>query len=404
MIKGLPKSFRVRLMPVQATAAFIAKNLPQDNTPLFSQLSSFIRERYGFTIPATAWSEDPLPDHLKMRISIRDHNDQEITSLRDPAVLNRFPAKATRPGTSALDRARQAFEKTGITDWSFQDLPEAHLLDEADGFTRKVYPGLTIEENSLNLRLFLSRKDAEINHAKGVRRLYEHRYTDLFKAIRKDIRNMAGLKEFAPYFGGSAAFQEAVYTCTTRHLFEKNLRSREEFETHIQQLRPALYQKTKDLLKDILAVGQAYATCFSLIRSLSLKHQNRPQASRILTELSDALKNLVPPNFLSLYSMERIRHLPRYVECLRIRAQRGADNPAKESEKSGKVSRFETHLATQVMALSEKTSPEKTQKVEDFFWLLEEYKISVFAQELKTAVKVSAKRLEKELHTLTTMI
>ncbi len=102
--------------------------------------------------------------------------------------------------------------------------------------------------------------------------------------------------------------------------------------------------------------------------------------------------------------MERIRHLPRYVECLRIRAQRGADNPAKESEKSGKVSRFETHLATQVMALSEKTSPEKTQKVEDFFWLLEEYKISVFAQELKTAVKVSAKRLEKELHTLTTMI
>ncbi len=97
-------------MPVQATAAFIAKNLPQDNTPLFSQLSSFIRERYGFTIPATAWSEDPLPDHLKMRISIRDHNDQEITSLRDPAVLNRFPAKATRPGTSALDRARQAFE------------------------------------------------------------------------------------------------------------------------------------------------------------------------------------------------------------------------------------------------------------------------------------------------------
>jgi ATP-dependent helicase HrpA len=102
--------------------------------------------------------------------------------------------------------------------------------------------------------------------------------------------------------------------------------------------------------------------------------------------------------------MERIRHLPRYVDCIRIRAQRGADNPAKESEKAKKVSRFETHLATQVAALSEKTSPEKAQKVEDFFWLLEEYKISVFAQELKTAVKVSAKRLEKELHTLTTMI
>jgi ATP-dependent helicase HrpA len=76
--------------------------------------------------------------------------------------------------------------------------------------------------------------------------------------------------------------------------------------------------------------------------------------------------------------MERIRHLPRYVDCLRIRAQRGADNPAKEAEKA--------------------------RKVEDFFWLLEEYKISVFAQELKTALKVSVKRLEKELHLLSTML
>jgi ATP-dependent helicase HrpA len=404
LIKGLPKSFRVRLMPVQTTAAFIAKNLPRDNTPLFTQLSAFIRKQYGFTIPATAWSEDPLPDHLKMRISIRDHNDQEITSLRDPAVLNQFPAKAPGPGKSALDRARQAFEKTGITEWSFGDLPEAHLLDETDGFTRKVYPGLTIENDCLSLRLFLSRTDAGIRHAQGVCRLYEHQYADLFKAIRKDIRTMAGLKEIAPYFGGTAAFQEAVYTFITRHLFEKNLRSREEFESYLQELRPALYQKTKDLLTDIQAVGQAYAECFSLIQSLSLKHRNRPQASRILAELFEALKNLVPANFLSLYAVERVRHLPRYVDCLRIRAQRGADNPAKESEKAKKVSRFETHLATQVAALSEKTSPEKAQKVEDFFWLLEEYKISVFAQELKTAVKVSAKRLEKELHTLTTMI
>ncbi len=404
LIKGLPKSYRVRLMPIQATAARIAKNLPTDDMPLFSQLSACIQKHYGLMIPATIWSEDHLADHLKMRISIRDHQDREITSVRDPSLLNRFPTAAPEPGTSALDRARQAFEKTGITDWSFSDLLEEHRIDEPDGFTRKVYPGLTIEENSLSLRLFLSRKDADTAHVQGIRWLYEHRFSDLFKSIKKDIRTMTGLKEIAGYFDGPAAFQEAIYTCITRHLFEKNLRTQDAFETYIQELRPALYRKTSDLIQDIQAVGQAYAECFSLIQSLSLKHKNRPRASRILTERFQALKNLVPPHFLSLYSIQRIQHLPRYVDCLRIRAQRGADNPAKESEKAKKISRFETHLATQVAGLSEKTSPEKAQKVEDFFWLLEEYKISVFAQELKTAVKVSAKRLEKELHTLSTLI
>jgi ATP-dependent helicase HrpA len=164
LIKGLPKSYRVRLMPIQTTAARIAASLPPDNTPLFSQLSAFIREHYGFAVPATAWSEDQLPDHLKMRISIRDHQDREITSLRDPAILNRFPAAVPSPGTSALERARQAFEKPNITDWSFSDLSQEHLIDEPDGFTRKVYPGLKIEEDCLSLRLFLSREDAVTAH------------------------------------------------------------------------------------------------------------------------------------------------------------------------------------------------------------------------------------------------
>jgi hypothetical protein len=114
--------------------------------------------------------------------------------------------------------------------------------------------------------------------------------------------------------------------------------------------------------------------------------------------LFEELKNLVPPHFLSLYNLERIRHLSRYVACIRIRAQRGTDNPVKETDKAQLLKRYQHHLSRQLSALSEKTTPEKAQKVEDFFWLLEEYKISIFAQELKTAVKVSAKILDKELH------
>jgi ATP-dependent helicase HrpA len=408
LIKGLPKPYRVRLVPVQQTAARIAKDLPKDDRPLFSQLSAFIRTHYGITIPATAWSEDTLPDHLKMRISIRDPQDREITSLRDPSILSRFPATRPQSGTTAFDRVCQRFEKTGVTAWSEPDLPEEIpeeiCIDEADGFTRKAYPGLKIAGEGVNLRLFSSRMDADTAHAKGVRRLYELQFPADFKTIKKDIRTRDGLRQVAPFFDKPAAFQDAVYVCITRDLFEKNLRTKAAFEAHIQALRPELYQKTRDRLTDILAVGQAYADCFSLIQSLSLKHRNRPRASQILAHLSEDLKNLVPPHFLSLYPMERIRHLPRYVAGITIRARRGVDNPVKEAEKARKLDRFTRHLATQVAGLSENTSAEKARKVEGFFWLLEEYKISVFAQEIKTAVKVSAKILEKELHALSIMI
>ncbi len=404
LIKGLPKQYRVRLMPIQKTAARITRDLPKDNTPLFSQLSAFIQKHYSFTIPATAWSEENLADHLKMRISIRDHRDKEITSLRDPSILQQFPVTRPKKATSAFEQACKKFERTHITDWTFADLTQEMPVTEPDGCIHRVYPALKIEDNTISLRLFTDQKAAETSHVQSVRFLYEHAFAKEFTAIKKDIRATADLKQIASCFNGQAAFQKAIYTCITRELFEKNIRTKTAFDAHIQKIRPALYQKTKEMLADIMAVGKEYEKCFSLIQSLSLKYENRPQASRILTRLSDELKNLVPPHFLSLYTMERIRHLPRYVSCIRIRAQRGADNPVKETAKAEKLTRFEHHLSNQLAALSEKSSSEKAQKVEDFFWLLEEYKISIFAPEIKTAVKVSAKRLDKELLTLATMI
>ncbi|HKL01604.1 MAG TPA: ATP-dependent RNA helicase HrpA [Desulfotignum sp.] len=404
LIKGLPKQYRVRLMPVQKTAARIARDLPKDNTPLFSQLSAFVQKHYGFTIPATAWSEQSLADHLKMRISIRDHRDKEITSLRDPSILQRFPATRPQKGSSAFDQACKQFERTHITDWTFGDLPEEVPVTEPDSCMRRVYPGLKIEDNTLSLRLFTDQQAAIRSHVRGVRYLYEHAFAKEFTAIKKDIRTTADFKQTAACFNGPAAFQKAIYACITKALFEKNIRTKTAFDAHIRKIRPALYQKTKQMLADIMAVGKAYGQCYSLLQSLSLKYQNRPQASRILTRLADELKNLIPPHFLSLYTMERIGHLPRYVACITIRAQRGADNPAKETAKAEKLTRFDHHLSHQLASLSEKTSPEKAHRVEAFFWLLEEYKISVFAPEIKTAVKVSAKRLDKELQALATMI
>ena len=124
----------------------------------------------------------------------------------------------------------------------------------------------------------------------------------------------------------------------------------------------------------------------------------------MITALFKDLKNLVPKNFTELYTFKRISHLHRYVACIRIRAQRAVDNPLKEEKKALLLAGYTKHLNNLLTSLSDNSTREKSQCIEEFFWLLEEYKISLFAQELKTSTKVSAKKLDQFLIKLSTMI
>jgi len=406
LIKNLPKKYRIRLVPVQDTAALIASQMPREDKPLFSMLSSFIREKFNITIPANQWSDENLDDHLKMRISIRDEKDREIKSLRDISILGRFASQGTDQKNSAFELACKKHEKTRITDWSFPELAPYITLTKKDGFEQKIYPGLKIEssDDSLSLRLFKSRKTALESHVQGVRKLFELQFPDDFKTLRKDIRSAAGLKRIAPYFNGNLLFNQAIFGAITREYFEKDLRSQKGFKAHAAMIRPGLYNKTRELIKTILALGSEYESCFLLIQKLSMEYQKKPAAFEMLTMLFNDLKNLVPPNFLDIYTLERIRQLDRYLACIRIRARRAVDNPGKEGQKALTLKPFQHKLETLLASLSEKSSLEKAKAVESFYWLLEEYKISIFAQELKTRVKISAKKLDRELIKISTMI
>ncbi|WP_027362983.1 ATP-dependent RNA helicase HrpA [Desulfospira joergensenii] len=403
LIKNLPKKYRVRLVPVQETAARIARDIIGQDKPLFTLLSSWIREKLHLTIPASVWSEDNLADHLKMRISIQDEKGKPIKTMRDLSILGEFPDRKKQPETDAVDRVRKEFERTGIREWSFPDL-EPQDIPLANGLSQKLYPGLKIEGDDLCLRLFTSRAQAEKEHARGVARLFQICFPEDFKAMKKDIKMASGLRQIAPYFSTPGDFTSSVTRALVRALFAENIRTRARFLAHAQAVRPDLYNLTMEFIRTVLALGEEYGECFSLIQKLSLKHEKSPATFTILTRLFQDLKNLVPPNFLELYDLDRIKELHRYIACIRIRAQRGADNPVRESQKSSLIQPFQRQLETLVASLSDTSSREKADRAEAFYWLLEEYKISVFAQEIKTRVKVSAKILEKEMSAISTMI
>jgi len=406
LIKALPKKFRVKLVPARDTAARITEQMPRTDDPLYTRLSKFVREHYHLTIPADIWSDKDLPDHLKMRISIRDEKDKEIKSLRDLSKLGDFAKNRPAAKSNALDLARKKYEKTDITSWDFPNLLPAIPLDQKSGFTRNVFIGLKVEgpENRLNLRLTQSESTALEGHKKGIARLFEITFPDDVRALKKDIRATGDLTRIAPYFKEKSSFQEMVYAAISREHLEKNIRTKTEFQNHIQATRPILYQKGQEIIRAVMAVGKAYEDCFTLIQKLSLQYKDRPALFEALTAIFNELKNICPPNFPELYDLNRIIYLPRHISCLGIRARKAVDNPVKEGSKAELVAPFERRLNALVSGLTDQASSQKAHAVEEFFWMLEEYKISVYAQELKTRFKVSAKRLDKALTDISTMI
>jgi ATP-dependent helicase HrpA len=346
------------------------------------------------------------PDHLKMRISIRDDQDREIRSLRDLSCLGSLAAVPAAPARNTrLEEIRKAHEKTGLTNWSFPDLAPAIQVPQAEGPDLTLFPGLQVEpDNTVSLRLFQSEAACARAHKKGVRQLYAHWLSHLFKDLKKDIRKNKDLGRIARFFSGPDPFARDLHDLIWRHFFEKGFRTRAAFDCHGQSVALDFYARTQQILKTLVDLGNAYDKAFSLIQKRSFEYQKRPAAFEMLTRLFQELKDLVPPHFLRIYTLERIQELERYVACIQIRVQRAADNPGKERIKEQQVQPFIRKLHTLVQSLSETSSPEKADGVEAFFWLIEEYKISVFAPTIGTRVKVSAKRLEKELTRLSFMI
>lgn len=406
LIKALPKSHRIKLMPIQQRADFIADHLPDSVAPLYSKLSHVIKKHFNLVIPASAWSDAELADHLKMRISIRDHKDREIKSLRDLSKLGTFAAQRPARQPNAFERAKKAFEKTNIREWNFSDLEHEIQLDQGNGPQRKAFPGLYCGKGSdgVILTLFKTKGDALESHVQGVCRLFEIMFPDDIKALKKDINRTEGIGRIAPYFNDRPTFCRMAYNAMATAFFQKEVFTQKAFDDHVQALRPKLYTLGRQAMEDILTVGREYAACFDLLQRLSLASKDRPVIFEALTTIFNELKNLCPANFLELYDLQRIAMLPKNLECLSIRARRWVDNPAKEARKNELVSPYERKLAHLVSSLGPDSSKEKSKAVETFFWMLEEYKISVYAQELKTRFKISAKRLDKAIIEASTQI
>jgi ATP-dependent helicase HrpA len=408
LIKGLPKVFRRKLVPIANTVDAIINDMPKTQRSLITELGNFIYDRLGIDIPASAWPSDLLPDHLKMRISITDQKGKELCSGRDPSILRRTISSNMDPKESReFKSARKKWERTGITCWDFPELPESISITGENHSTWFVYPGIqkaSQQEKSVNLRLFLSPDQAVDVHKNGVAELYAIHFSTDLKFLKKALTLPKKREKTATYFGGAKRFQEKLYENIINSLFCKDIRSRDAFYSHAESVAPAILSSGRKLLDRSLSVLEAYHETRTELYSLEIACRTNPTTLKFLADLREELATLVPDTFLDLYDTDRLIHLVRYINAMGMRAQRALVNFKKDREKEKQVRFFTERLNKLLQELSPAASAEKKAAVESYFWLIEEYKVSVFAQELKTPVRISKTRLEKKLQEIERMV
>ena len=349
-----------------------------------------------------AWPLESLPEHLRMRFAVMDGNNKEVSTGRDlAALLNNIKIENNSP---AFEEARIKWERSGITNWDFGVLPESIELTGNNGVSGVAYPALFSHGEAVHIRLFSDSEEACKSHREGLRLLFSLHFREDLKHLKKNISLGEDLKPWTKHLGGPKTLEALVYRRTTSELFDLNVRSPEAFQTQAANIKPRIQAAGQETHQTILPVIKAYHETVTRLKSLEHDNlANRP-ACNFLARQYEVIARLAPENFMVDYSREKLLQLPRYFKALLIGSERGLAHLQKAMARGEEMRLLEGELQETLKMLPSFTSEKKRQAMDDYFWMLEEYRISLFAQEIKTPYPVSRKKLAAKLHEIKILV
>jgi len=283
-----------------------------------------------------------------------------------------------------------------VITWDFGDLPDAIVLEGHGQLEGYAYPGLEAAHGCVNIRLYKNKHEAEVLHNKGVAALYKIYFKNEFKYLKKSISLSGDMKKWADSFGGARSVENAILEKLAHDLFSKHIRSRDAFVRHAEDMRSRILPHGQNIMNRCGPAIKSYYDTSAFLQNL--RHANRANkpALKYLEYLREEMNQLMPSDFLIHYDGERLIHIMRYLKAIGIRAERGIVHLDKALMRMRDVNIFSDNLQYMINSGSTGASHERLKLIEEYRWMIEEYKVSIFAQELKTAFPISIKRLEKK--------
>ncbi len=394
LIKGLPKRYRKQLLPIADTVDTVVREMKPKDRSLPDELTAFIKRRFRVEVPPGEWENAEIPPHLRMRVALTDAAGRRIKAGRDVAALRREMRSSSLPSEVPVwKRAREKWERSGITAWDFDALPERIAL----GAFLNAYPALEMKNNGVDIRLFKNRAEALSSHLKGVQSLLMGRFDKGLDFLRRLLLIPEEYDRAALFFKGRAVLEALLLERLKQEVFQKNLRTREDYDSYTERLVSLLHEKAHILRKVTLEILDAYQKTRGVLSSLEKSDPKNKTLASLCAGIRGGLAELLPVDFPARYPLTRLMHFPRYLEALRIRAERGRVDPMKDVEKGKRVNAFIRARNDLKESFSSSTSLERRKAWNELRWLIEEFKVSLFAPELKTAVPVSPKRVMKKI-------
>jgi ATP-dependent helicase HrpA len=386
MVRALPKALRVNFVPVPDAVARVMPLLDIGRGSLHAQLADALSRVGGIRVPRDSFREEVLPLHLRMNFLLVNEAGEVIARARSLAEL-----RARHAGAAQQDYAKQSQLATGARAWEFGDIAEQQQVG-AGARSQMGYPALVDEGETVGLRVFATPPEAQRSHAQGSARLIRLATARDFKSLRRDLAvNVQG---------------ELVYRGLAAHplLHPELVAGRDLRDDLLDRIVMTVFLEGREPLRS----GAAFDQRLTLRAGIALPAQEIARSVQMALErlgrIQAALPNapataaadirsqlawLVPAGFLLHTPAERLREFPRYLQAIEQRLEKAKADPRRDAQLAAEVAPLEVRYRERVKAERGALPPGD----DAFRWMLEELRVSLFAQQLKTRVPVSARRL-----------
>ncbi|MBM4208165.1 MAG: ATP-dependent RNA helicase HrpA [Gammaproteobacteria bacterium] len=395
LVKGLPKQLRKHFVPVPETVKKCLEIEPDFKGSLQEWLSKRLFKVTGEAIPLNAWDMAGLQAHLRMNFRVIDDQGRGLDYGRDLKGLQE--KHAVKAGKSFDQIAAEELNFTGCIQWAFDDLPETYAFTQ-NGRQFTGFPAIIDEGDSIGVKIFDTQFRAAAQHKDGLARLFQIQLRKDCAYLLKTMPQSASV-ELAynrlpahPFINKPSsnvkmphtAFKEGILYAILLHVFVegRNIRTQSAFELCIKENKAQLLSVANEVGNLVLEIMNQYTDINSKLTRLNSQDKRS-------SDIKNQLSALIYAGFIRNTPVAQLKAIPRYLKAIAYRL----DKPETDSQKSEEVNRYTVRFWKDFEKKSAKLHQLPEQ--DSFRWMLEEFRVSLFAQQLKTAYPISAKRLEK---------
>ncbi|MHA6800941.1 ATP-dependent RNA helicase HrpA [Bounagaea algeriensis] len=389
LLRALPKDLRRNFVPAPDYARALLDRMRPFDGALVDALSSWLRQMTGVLVPRDSWDFERVPEHLKMTFRVVDDDGETVAEGKDLAALRRELAPAV---SAELSAAADEMQRSGLSRWDFGELPGT-FEQQRDGHRVRAYPALVDEGDTVGVRTFGTEDEQRRAHAVGLRRLVLLNVPSPVKSLQK---GMSPTQRLALSGGPHRGLEELIGDCVRCAADRIIAEHREPVadEDSFNRLVGVARSQLGPVAAGIMSTVEKVLTVFGRVCA---QLDDAPAGARreSLDDIREQLNSLVHPGFVAGTGAARLNDLVRYLLAVEQRLEKLRYHPVRDLEWMDEIDPVRARYEELLDAA--RRGEQAWESVVPIGWMLQELRVSVFAQNLGTAHSVSVKRLHRAM-------